>query len=129
MPVKKIHIEDKQDSLFDEPMRGELLSPDTTAPFHPVYQQNDNVLYVGDSIKWLRSLPSETVDLIFADPPYNIKKADWDKFWENRDGDYLSLASQGKMFICLYYATNCKNCSLRLSTPCNSKRKLSTARF
>jgi site-specific DNA-methyltransferase (adenine-specific) len=80
MPVKKAHIEDKQAKHFEEPMRGELLSPDTTTPFHPVYQQNDNILYEGDSIEWLKSLPSETVELIFADPPYNIKKADWDKF-------------------------------------------------
>lgn len=37
-------------------------------------------LYQGDSIDWLSSLDSESVDLIFADPPYNIKKAEWDNF-------------------------------------------------
>ena len=37
-------------------------------------------ILVGDAIAWLRSLDSESVDLIFADPPYNIKKAAWDSF-------------------------------------------------
>lgn len=44
------------------------------------YQHNGNSLYQGDSIAWLKTLNSESVDLIFADPPYNINKADWDKF-------------------------------------------------
>jgi len=44
------------------------------------YQTKFGKLYYGDSIKWLRTLNSETVDLCFADPPYNIKKAEWDKF-------------------------------------------------
>jgi site-specific DNA-methyltransferase (adenine-specific) len=33
-----------------------------------------------DSIEWLKSLKDESIDVIFADPPYNIKKADWDTF-------------------------------------------------
>lgn len=49
-------------------------------PFFPVYKNKGNVLYEGDSIEWLKSIKKETIDLIFADPPYNIKKADWDKF-------------------------------------------------
>ncbi|MCF7920160.1 MAG: site-specific DNA-methyltransferase [Candidatus Cloacimonetes bacterium] len=57
-----------------------MLSPIDDAPFSPVYTKDNNILYEGDSIKWLQSLESETVDLIFADPPYNINKADWDKF-------------------------------------------------
>jgi site-specific DNA-methyltransferase (adenine-specific) len=37
-------------------------------------------IWVGDAIVWLRSLETESVDLVFADPPYNIKKAEWDTF-------------------------------------------------
>lgn len=37
-------------------------------------------LFQGDAIAWLSSLESESVDLIFADPPYNLKKASWDNF-------------------------------------------------
>lgn len=44
------------------------------------YENSLGKLYVGDSVEWLLSLQSESVDLVFADPPYNIKKADWDNF-------------------------------------------------
>ncbi|WP_018264906.1 DNA-methyltransferase [Methylosinus sp. LW4] len=37
-------------------------------------------LYQGDSVEWLKSLEADSVDLVFADPPYNIKKANWDTF-------------------------------------------------
>lgn len=44
------------------------------------YEHPNGKLFVGDSINWLASLQSESVDLIVADPPYNIKKAEWDTF-------------------------------------------------
>jgi site-specific DNA-methyltransferase (adenine-specific) len=37
-------------------------------------------LYQADCIAWLKSLPSGKADLIFTDPPYSIKKAEWDTF-------------------------------------------------
>jgi site-specific DNA-methyltransferase (adenine-specific) len=36
----------------------------------------------------MKTLPDNCVDLIIADPPYNIKKAEWDK-WKSQE-DYLS---------------------------------------
>ncbi|MDX2041582.1 MAG: site-specific DNA-methyltransferase [Acidobacteriota bacterium] len=44
------------------------------------YEHPNGRLYAGDSIVWLNSIESQSVDLVFADPPYNIKKADWDNF-------------------------------------------------
>jgi len=44
------------------------------------YKHPNGKLFQGNSIEWLKSLKPESVDLIFADPPYNIKKADWDTF-------------------------------------------------
>lgn len=44
------------------------------------YAHPNGELLVGDAVKWLHSLEAESVDLIFADPPYNIKKAEWDTF-------------------------------------------------
>lgn len=44
------------------------------------YKHENGKLFVGDSIEWLKSLETNSVDLIFADPPYNIKKAEWDTF-------------------------------------------------
>lgn len=44
------------------------------------YQHPNGSFFVGDSVIWLSSLASESVDLIIADPPYNISKAEWDTF-------------------------------------------------
>ncbi|NJL40724.1 MAG: site-specific DNA-methyltransferase [Leptolyngbyaceae cyanobacterium RM2_2_4] len=51
-----------------------------TQGFQLHYSHPHGRLYQGDSVDWLRSLEAESIDLIFADPPYNIKKADWDNF-------------------------------------------------
>ena len=34
----------------------------------------DNQIYFGDNLKILRKLPSESIDLIYIDPPFNTKK-------------------------------------------------------
>lgn len=44
------------------------------------YEHPNGKLFCGDSIEWLKSLPSKSGDMVFADPPYNIKKAEWDTF-------------------------------------------------
>ena len=48
--------------------------------FQIQYEHPNGCLYQGNSIDWLASLESASVDLVFADPPYNINKADWDSF-------------------------------------------------
>lgn len=45
-----------------------------------LYSHPHGEIWVGDAVAWLRSLESASADLIFADPPYNIKKAEWDTF-------------------------------------------------
>jgi site-specific DNA-methyltransferase (adenine-specific) len=74
------------------------------------YQHENGQLWQGDSIEWLKSLPSGSVDMIFADPPYNIKKADWDTFesqeeyikfsmsWIEQSARVLKPA--GTLFVC-----------------------------
>ncbi|HEY0010761.1 MAG TPA: DNA methyltransferase [Candidatus Paceibacterota bacterium] len=62
--------------------------------YKPYFQQDHFVLYNGDSIDLLNQLPEESIDMIFADPPYNlsnggfsvqagrrvsVNKGDWDK--------------------------------------------------
>src|SRR6266446_1841201 len=44
------------------------------------YKHPNGELWLGGSIEWLKSQQPNSVDLIFADPPYNLKKADWDSF-------------------------------------------------
>lgn len=44
------------------------------------FESANGQLYEGDSVAWLRSLPGGVADLVFADPPYNLQKAEWDTF-------------------------------------------------
>ena len=55
-----------------------LASANCAAQLH--YENTSGQLFQGDAIRWLKSLRESSVDLVFADPPYNIKKADWDNF-------------------------------------------------
>jgi site-specific DNA-methyltransferase (adenine-specific) len=76
----------------------------------PYFETELGKLYKYDAIKFLRSLPNESVDLIFADPPYNIRKAEWDTFSSQRE--YIDwsmlwikeanrvLKKTGSLYIC-----------------------------
>ena len=35
-------------------------------------------LYKGDCLELLKNIPDKSIDLVLTDPPYNIKKANWD---------------------------------------------------
>lgn len=69
--------------LFEESEPSDGYEPSIAPRFDRArvqYSHPNGSLHLGDSPQWLRTLQSESVDLIFADPPYNIKKADWDNF-------------------------------------------------
>jgi site-specific DNA-methyltransferase (adenine-specific) len=73
------------DTLLGKPQTKGALSKHDSAnldPLKPVsfYMHPNGALWIGDAVAWLRSLESESVALVFADPPYNIKKAEWDTF-------------------------------------------------
>ncbi len=42
-------------------------------------------LFCGDSLEWLASLPAGGARLVVADPPYGVKKAEWDTFASRED--------------------------------------------
>jgi site-specific DNA-methyltransferase (adenine-specific) len=46
----------------------------------PFFKNDSGALYNMDAFQFLKSIDNESVDLVFADPPYNIKKAEWDTF-------------------------------------------------
>ncbi len=71
-------VSKKQGKLFGISPKYELANDKDSLGI--VYRNSNGSLYQGDSIDWLKTLDSESVDLIFADPPYNINKAEWDKF-------------------------------------------------
>ena len=76
------------------------------------YSHPNGEIWVGDAISWLKTLERESVDLVFADPPYNAKKAEWDTF-ESQEA-YLTwslewikeaarvLKPTGTLYICGY---------------------------
>lgn len=74
------------------------------------YDHPNGQLILGDSIEWLKTLSDETIDMVFADPPYNIKKADWDNFESQEEYIQFSmkwieqaarvLKPTGSLFIC-----------------------------
>ena len=85
-----------------------LAAANCVAQLH--YENRNGKLFQGDMLGWLRSLETGTVDLVFADPPYNIKKAEWDDFesmhayvaWSR---DWITEAARvlkpnGTLYIC-----------------------------
>lgn len=60
--------------------------------FRPFFKTEFGTLYQADAIEYLKSLDSGSVDLIFADPPYNIKKAQWDTFSSQKEYVDWSMA-------------------------------------
>ncbi len=81
MPVKRRKADQPQ--LFPDagPVRGVVHQPVTSSPqVAPFYSHPNGTLSVGDCVAWLEGLEPSSVDLIFADPPFNISKAEWDEF-------------------------------------------------
>ncbi len=78
--------------------------------FREHFTHPNGSLYQGNSIEWLASLKDSSVDMIFADPPYNIKKAEWDNFesqetYINWSMQWITEASRilkpsGTMYVC-----------------------------
>lgn len=74
------------------------------------YQTDRGQLFCGDSLKWLASLEAGSIDMCFADPPYNIKKAEWDSFeshgayieWSRRwiELSARALKATGTLYVC-----------------------------
>jgi site-specific DNA-methyltransferase (adenine-specific) len=76
----------------------------------PFFETDYGKLYNQDAIEFLKTLNSNSVDLIFADPPYNIRKAEWDSFSSQKEyvewsmdwivEAYRVLKRTGTLYIC-----------------------------
>lgn len=92
------------------PQTHNAASKSTASDVQVQYVHAHGTLYRGDAIAWLKAIDSQSIDLIFADPPYNIKKADWDTF--DNQAHYLDWSLQwiceaarilkptGSLYIC-----------------------------
>ena len=102
-------------SFFGEPyVKGTRLAIDPARPnlAEPIrYNAHQHgEIWLGDAIAWLRTLPSESVDLVFADPPYSINKAEWDTFesqqaYVNWSLEWIAQAARvlkpnGTLYVC-----------------------------
>jgi site-specific DNA-methyltransferase (adenine-specific) len=80
MPIKKNHHATPV-PLFTVENTGKIIAiKGNRAGVQVNYEHPNGKLFLADSLEWLKTIKSETVDLVFADPPYNIKKAEWDNF-------------------------------------------------
>ena len=76
----------------------------------PYFKSEFGELYNFDAIKFLKQQDSNSIDLIFADPPYNIKKAEWDTFANQKEYvrwsmEWISEAQRvlkktGSLYVC-----------------------------
>ena len=102
-PVPQLELEVRHQNGTVHPL-------DSTDEIQLHYENKCGKLFLGDSLAWLKSLRSETVDLVFADPPYNINKADWDNFESHEhyvawSRDWLEQAARvlkknGTLYVC-----------------------------
>ena len=62
---------------------------ENTRSLQPEYAGKDTRILVGDCLRILPSIPDESIDLVFADPPYNIGKrfGEFQDCWSS-DQDY-----------------------------------------
>ena len=77
---------------------------------NPYFKTEFGKLFNYDAIKYLKQLESNSVDLIFADPPYNIKKAEWDTFSSQKEyvdwsmewitEAHRVLIKRGSLYVC-----------------------------
>lgn len=119
MPKKRLSDKNQMEFAFlpkkyDYPLESSKLYADisshNSSVIPPLFCRENGLLYQCDSIDWLKQLPENSIDMIFADPPYNIKKADWDRF-ESQE-QYINWSLQwikesarilkpsGSLFIC-----------------------------
>lgn len=107
----RVYTQQQIDGLmkeFDHQSMKEGNSPSQKA--HPYYQSDFGKLYNLDVLDFFQHQESKSVDLIFADPPYNIKKAEWDTFSSQKEYVEWSMAwireadrvltDQGSLYIC-----------------------------
>jgi site-specific DNA-methyltransferase (adenine-specific) len=79
----RVYTAKQVDDFLEKINPGELNTFKTVIqarPAAPFFQTKQGKLYNLDVVDFFRLIPSQSVHLIFADPPYNIKKAEWDTF-------------------------------------------------
>ena len=108
----RVYTQNQIDTLLQElnPLEGISNTIDSDTKKSPCFQTKLGELYNLDVLEFFKLLPTQSVHLIFADPPYNIKKAEWDTFESQKKYIDWSLKwikeaarvlhPRGSLFIC-----------------------------
>ena len=103
------------DTVKDEDSRsiqrnGQDASIETGVPLIPQFEYTNGKIYNTDCIPFLENLQEGSIPMIFADPPYNIGKAEWDDIGDQ--DEYIAwslnwikaasrvLTDNGTLYIC-----------------------------
>lgn len=108
----RVYSEEQITSLVQE-LQLEIQHRPKTKPkchSHLFFESKYGKLFNYDAIKYLKELESNSIDLIFADPPYNIRKAEWDTFSSQKEYvewsmEWISeahrvLKKTGSLYVC-----------------------------
>jgi site-specific DNA-methyltransferase (adenine-specific) len=108
----RVYSEEQVISLVNE-MQLELeysIAPKPENILKPWFETRLGKLYNEDSLKFLKTIDSNSIDLIFADPPYNIRKAEWDTFSSQKEyvdwsmewikEAHRVLSKRGSLYVC-----------------------------
>ncbi|TFF40242.1 DNA methyltransferase [Mucilaginibacter psychrotolerans] len=107
----RVYSEEQMKSLVAEmQLTWEYAKKEHTNNYDPYFESIYGTLYHQDAVAYMKTLKTGSVDLIFADPPYNIKKAEWDTFSSQKEyvdwsmtwikEAHRILSDQGSLYIC-----------------------------
>lgn len=107
----RVYTENQMVELYYElQLSREVHKQENKSEFDPYFRSAYGKLYNQDAVAYMKTLKSGSVDLIFADPPYNIKKAEWDSFASQKEyvewsmtwikEAYRVLSDKGSLYIC-----------------------------
>ena len=106
----RIYTLDQIDMLIGEIEAEYEIQPTIFQSDSPFLKTDLGVLYNTDAVNFFQTIATGSIHLIFADPPYNIKKAEWDSFESQKDyvdwsmewirQAHRVLNPQGSLYIC-----------------------------
>ncbi|MCW3106938.1 MAG: yhdJ [Segetibacter sp.] len=106
----RIYSEEQLNNLVEEMQLEIVYANKKDEELTPFFKTANGKLYHNSAINLMKSLDAESVDLIFSDPPYNIKKAEWDTFSSQKEYVEWSmewikeahriLSKKGSLYIC-----------------------------
>ncbi|MGG1864730.1 DNA-methyltransferase [Bacillus altitudinis] len=80
-----LHLIEQNSSQISKLLKPNQDSVQTKINLEPAFKTDKGTLYQADCIDVIRAIPNESVDMIFADPPFNL-----DKVYESEMNDNLT---------------------------------------